>query len=217
MKYAKMLGLAALAALAVTAFVGAGSASAAQLCKNSTGTECYALPQSISGSTSAAVLTGSLPVNCASATAGKAESETGGVITGKIEELTFTNCHEQLFGTSCTVTSTVTPGSSSTYYMVDAEATGGGNGNMWVGPSSNGTVPGAHISCPSIGAQCFFTANGTHTGSAGWAVLAVTGGNPATAKANNVTLTSHENTGICGSTGTWNATYTLSPKPLFIV
>jgi hypothetical protein len=217
MIYTRTLGLAALAALGVTAFVGAGSASAAELCKDSSGTSCYALPLSFSGSSSAVVFTGSLPINCTSTTAGTAETHNGSTITGTIEELTFSNCHEQLFGTSCTFTSTVNPANSGTYYMVDAEATGGGNGNMWVGPSSNGTVPGFHFSCPAIGSQCFFTASGSHTGSTGWAALTVTGGNPATAKANNIALTSYENTGICGSTGTWNATYTLSPRPLFIV
>jgi hypothetical protein len=102
MKYVKMLGLAAVAAMALTAFLGASSASATVLCKTATNPcgsawlKTGSLEASIaSESTSVLKSTGgSLEDTCSSSTVGgtiTSQGENQNVV-GSISTLTFTTC-----------------------------------------------------------------------------------------------------------------------------
>jgi hypothetical protein len=215
MKYLKMLGLAAVAAMALTALVGVGSAAAAgtTLCKTAE-TPCkaenhYGIGTAISGESSNATLTSSLGnVVCSKSTVGGKTTTTGSNKTnveGTIDSLTFTSCTLTTppflgGGThSCTVSSINTP-----YKAVVADL-GATKGSMTV----TGT-PGAKVDCGASVLRCQFTSSSV--------TLDVNSGNPATVVADKEPLirTVYEG-GICPSESAWDATYTVTaPKPLYI-
>ena len=198
MKHVKMLGLAIVAALALTAVVGAGTASATVICStNPCGTH-YASGTTISGSSNHAVLTTNIDtVTCTSSGFSGKTTTTGGAnetVKGTISSLTFSGCTNKE-GEKCNVSSVNTP------YNAEVHASGKGNGTLTV---FNG---GAFVDCGSF-INCTFTA--------ATASLSVTGGTPATAKANGISLSSSGF--LCPSTATWTATYTVtSPKSLFVL
>jgi hypothetical protein len=208
MKHLKLLGMAIVAVAAMTAFLGAGSASATVLCKTAT-SPCTggtygsgtAINASLKSGTAAELTTSLGTVVCnKSGTNGKTTSAGGGAgvaVTGTLEALTFEEC--KLGTTSCTVASVHKP------YNAKIAWTSGSNGNLEVGTSGAGN-PGATVKC-GIFINCEFT-----TASA---VLGVTGGTPALAEANNISLS--RSGGICPSTSTWKAVYSVTtPSPLFI-
>jgi hypothetical protein len=100
MKYLKMIGLAGLAALAVTAFVGVGTASATTLeIAGATQNKAVTLVGSLKAGTSANLKTtsGSFQNTCTGSNVhGTTEIFTGHVVTGKLTEkengLKFTGC-----------------------------------------------------------------------------------------------------------------------------
>lgn len=208
MKYLKMLGLAAVAAMALMAF-GAGSASATELCSTNTspctGTK-YGSGTVIKAnlkSGTIANLTNSLGnVTCTTSTVeGKTSSAGGGTgvaVKGSITSLKFSNCTQDVFGSpSCTVTATGIPAA------VQGVATGGGNGKMTTGTA------GAEVVCLGF-IECSFSAPGIE--------LTTTGGNPAHVTASNEVLKIEEGGFLCPSEAKWDATYEVStPKPLFLV
>jgi hypothetical protein len=207
MKHLKMLGLAAVAAMAMMAVLGAGSASASVLCKTNASPcpEHYPAGTNISASLvkgTHATLTGGFfgDVTCTASTVTGKTSTTGGAssnVTGSVTGLTFTGCTHN--GEKCSsVTAVNLP------YHAEITASGKGNGALTVKSSGKGN-PGAQVSCPGV--ACTFT-----TASAS---LGVTGGAPAIAKANGISL-SREG-GLCPSTANWDAEYTVSPSPLFII
>jgi hypothetical protein len=115
MKYVKMLGLAAVAAVAAMAFVGAGSASATTLCKVNT-SPCpeasrYPVPSTVLALSTEAVLTGSLSVTCHSHVAVLSEKNdgVGAPLLGKFTALTWTSCK----GGCSSATTTLLPLSAS--------------------------------------------------------------------------------------------------------
>jgi hypothetical protein len=103
MKYLKILGLAAIAALALTAFVGAGTASASRLCKTTvaicpdawdwpTGTEIHAV---LDSKTAILEVSGVTEDTCTGSTVQGKTTNTGGsseTVDGEISSLTFTGC-----------------------------------------------------------------------------------------------------------------------------
>ena len=190
MKYAKMLGLAVVAAMALTAFAGAGTASAV-LCKTNQSpcqsTNQYPVHSTIKAHSASAVLTGSLEVTCESDVTMLEEEIKNGKLIGKITALTWSNCKG---GCSSATTNTPLP-------TFEDEAVGGGNGRAFIFNTSV-TLKG-----------CFFFF--TCVAKAGKAELSLTGGTiggTATATAKNVkTEVSGEG---CGTEGTWNATYTIT-------
>jgi len=98
MKYLKTLGLAAIAAMALMAFVGAGTASATTL---NNGTETLktgsAIASSLITGTSADLkdTTGATIATCTgSSVSGKTTNETGEKVNGNIESLTWTGCSQ---------------------------------------------------------------------------------------------------------------------------
>jgi hypothetical protein len=187
MKLIKMFGLAVVAATALMAFAGVGTASAT-LCKVNekpcaAGNQYPAHTTLLAVSTSA-VLSGNLSVTCESHVTLLHEGIKSGKLFGKVTLLDWTNCK------GCSpVTTTALP-------TFEDEATGGGNGLI-----TFGTTLVELKNCLGF-ATCKAEATG--------AKLTLTGGavGTANAKATNVPV---KISGFgCGTTGTWNATYTLT-------
>jgi hypothetical protein len=212
MKYLKMLGLAAIAALALTAF-GAGSASATNLCSTNTnpctGT-LYGAGTNLSAKLktgTTAVLTNSLDtVTCTeSSISGSISSNTssGKNTTGTISSVTFTGCTDQN-GSNCTVEVKNTP-----WHAEATTETSKSNGNGKLDVKSHGTGhPEAKVVCGGF-LSCTF---GTEL-----ATLGITGGNPAAVKAAGINLSLISGF-FCPSSATWDAEYEVTaPKPLYVI
>lgn len=198
-----MLGLAAVAAAAVMAFVGAGSASAARVCMVNTN-PCPGASTLGAGATLSASLTGGNAklktsigtVECtSSSTGGKLTNSGGGAgtpVKGTIETLSFKGCFVVvLFKFNCTVTTTFEKG-----FTAPASIEGsGGNGVMTV--TSGEVEPGAHVECAGGTINCDYSTSSI--------VLDVNGGTSSTIKAVNEKL---NRTGSnCPETSEWTATY----------
>jgi hypothetical protein len=142
MKYVKMLGLAAVAAAALMAFMGAGTASAAKTL-TSTGTPLSA-PVTISAESGVAILSttdgSSIVDECEKGTVEGTTTNSDTPITGHINSLTWDNCS----------------------FTTDTLA--GGNGDLTIDEA--GTVTGAgSVVTVNIGVSCRYgTGTGTHLG-----------------------------------------------------
>jgi len=213
MKHAKTLGLLAVAALAVMAFVGVSSAAAAKVCSTSgTGTACasghgselttQALKASSTGTRSVRLTSGFATVECDSSISG--ESTHAGA--GKITSLTFTNCTSNLGECS----SATANASSTNPYTVATTASGGGNGAMIVT-----AIPiTGQFTCGGV--TCKYTAS--EAGGAN-GTLAVTGSDTApTVAASGIKLKKEEGSSfLCSSEATWEGNYAVtSPTSLWI-
>ncbi len=217
MKHLKILGLAVVAAAALTAFVGVGSASATALCKvgnmtTNTCTSAYPSGTVIKGNTGAAgtrkakLVTSLATVICDSEAIGNTTSAaTSGaaVLPGEITTLSFTNCIVEGTSQTCTVTTNASPWPS------EATWTGSTAGNLKVKKSASGNKPGATVVCGTI-INCEFnkeevTLPATST-EAGAASLVASGIELAVGAGTK-----------CPKSAKWTATYNLSsPTPLFI-
>ena len=203
MKHIKTLGLCLLAALAVMAFGGAGTASATKLCSvntspcpagNTYGKGTAIKAQLVAGTTST-MNSGFVNISCTESTiSGKTTSEGGaGAVTGSISSVTWKGCTSGLG--ACTASALNTPWA--------AEVTGsGGNGTMSI------SGPGGKFTCGGV--TCEYGASK--------ASVSVTGGNPATIKASSISFSKTGGGFLCSSTASWSGTYeATAPKPLFIV
>jgi hypothetical protein len=198
MKYMKMLGLAAIAAAALMAFVGASTASATVLCKTNASPcpEHYpsgtTVEATLKSGTSALLEAGFANITCTSSTVTGKTSNTGGAnetVKGAISTLSFSNCN-------ATVT-TIKNGE------LEIHATGKGNGSL-VGKGSEVTVAIGSTSC------VYGTSTGTTLGT-------LTGGTPATMNV-KASLTRISGGFLCASPATWTATYTVTkPTTLFVI
>jgi hypothetical protein len=207
MKYVKILGLAAVAAAALMAFVGASSASATVLCKTpgtgaTTGTTCpegWAYP---ANTHIHAVNVGTVKldttfknVECSNSTiTGDTNTEGSATetITGPEGTLTFTNCN-------CTVT------------VLKA----GFIEIHWIPDTHNGTLTSDEsevtVTCNTIfgSVHCIYETTEDSIGD-------VTGGNPAIFHSTAVIRKKPTN-GLCSEESTWTATYEVTePKPLYV-
>jgi hypothetical protein len=195
-KWIKNLALAAIAAAAFMAFLGAGTASATQLCTDSGGV-CTEYSGPITGtSTNATLATNLSNVVCEdSHTTINASTSTGTPIFGEVTALEFSGCQtEAALPTPCTVTVKNLP------YKAELETS-----TLTV---TDPVGAGAKVVCSGIISCEFLTTKAT---------LAVTSGNPTTARAEKVVL-SHETGAICPSTATWSATYSVvSPAGLTVL
>ena len=208
MKYLKILGLAAIAALAIAAFAGA-TASAAVLCKtapNKSGV-CeggkYAKETSFHGvSSTKPVLTvvGSgvvSTVTCESSTVAlenTAESGSPGV-PGKVTDVTFSGCVTN-GGTACTVSTT----SGYTGELVPTNHSGSGTLTV----KGSGASTETEVVCGGF-FKCKYAPKSTGLS------LGFTGGNPAKVVASGAELQLVAGFGFgCGSGANWDASYTLS-------
>jgi hypothetical protein len=192
MKYVKMLGLAAVAAIAAMAFVGAGSASATTLCKVNT-SPCpeasrYPVHSTVLALSTEAKLTGSLTVTCHSHVTVLSETNDGAskALLGKITALLWTSC------SGCSpVTTTLLPSGS----LLGSTLTAGKTEVELKGCLGFAT-------CKAVVNEAKLTFNGGAIGST------------ASAKADNVPVTL---SGFgCGTSGTWNAGGTHGGTPYVV-
>lgn len=206
MKQLKILGLAVVAIAAMTALLGAGSASATVLCKVSpTKGVCPSTSRYAAGTTFDAKATGATletnteNVTCkTSSTSIKNTAESGSPLPGEVTLLTFGECTSSS-GAACTVTSVGTPWSANLAW------TSLGNGTLTV---ANG---GARVSCGFGFLQCRFGAKSLS--------LEVQGGNPGKVIANKVPLemTAEEGFLKCPTEAKWTATYeATSPTAVWV-
>jgi len=201
MKYLKTLGLAALAAMAVMAFVGAGTASATVLengsTKLGTGTTIDA---SLTGSATLTTTEGTVLDTCKAGTVkGKitnAGSSTS-TVTGAIEELTWTECTEP--------TVTLNKGGLEIHHI-----TGTSNGLVTSIPNPDtGAVSEVTINTTIFGSCIFTIPNG-----AGIGTLTGTTSGFATFHINAVAT---RKSGLCPASAIWKGTYLVTePVPLAV-
>lgn len=203
MKAPKILGLVAVAAMALTALIGAGTASATALCKNNASTtacsETYGSGTEFNASLSSGTefVTESLTVKCLKSSLVGKTSNAGSsseTVKGTVETLTFEECGNH------TVT-VLKKGSLETHHISSTD---------------NGTVTssGAEITFLThtflLGTiHCIYATESTDLGT-------LTGGNPAKlsveAEVAGVTTSA-----FCSEKATWTAEYEVtSPKPLYV-
>jgi hypothetical protein len=204
MKYLKALGLAAVAAMVLTALIGAGSASATVLCKTALKEGCAAsgwdyptgteIDISLVGTTSTSGTGGELLDTCTEGTNRGTTTNTGGS-----NETVDWNLLE-FFSKSCThTTDTIANGSLEVHWI-----SGGTNGTVTVkGTQATKIIPGG-VSC-TYGAG----AEGTDLGT-------LTGGNPATLHVETA-LPKLAGSFLCPGDVVWNGSYVVtSPQPLYV-
>jgi hypothetical protein len=215
MKHLKMLGLAAVAAMALMSLFGVGSASAANttLCSTNTnpctgttygvGTTIHATLAKEHEGGIVTLVAGFATVECTTSTVhGKIEDFSAtGTPTGKISTMTLESCEN-----GCVVKVLA---NGSLEITTETAGTANGNGRL-MGKNTQLTVTCAGVSC------MFGTlAGGTLLGT-------VKGGNPALliGKSNLAYIAGDSSNFICtvgSGTGTWTATYNITePKPLFV-
>jgi hypothetical protein len=206
MKYLKMLGLAAVAAAALMAFVGAGTASATTLevggvAKNSAVT----LEASLKSGTSALLKDefGTTTDTCTvseveGTTENRASPETtrftGAVVGGKINKLTFSSCTH--------TTTVIAPGSLHV---------------TWISGTTNGTV--SSVKAEVTVQSTFFGASAVCKTGEGTDIGTLTGATTATNPGVHATMdiSAKINCGILGA-ASWTGTYTVtSPTHLGVV
>ncbi len=207
MKYIKILGLAAVAAMALMAFVGAGSASATVLCKETpTGTnpavcpagKTYAVNDVIEGAVQQpALLTNDLEnVECATSTTRSKVTNAGGTnstVLGTIESLTFGGCKTEVTKATCTVTVENLP------YLAEVHWTSGTHDGTLTAKNDGSGEPGAKVTCVGV-LICKFSAEPT---------LDIHGGSPASVEASEEPLGIHGGflEAVCPTEAFWDATY----------
>ncbi|HET7454552.1 MAG TPA: hypothetical protein VFJ76_03435 [Solirubrobacterales bacterium] len=194
MKHLKILGLALVAAAALMAFVGAGTASATKLCKDSACTEDYGagteIKSSLSGSAILETVGGVTLDTCSGGEVNGTTSATEGTpLSGNISALTWEGCTR--------TTDTTVKGSLS------IEKTSGGNGSV-TGSGSSVTVNGI------FGTSCVY-GTGTNT-----PLGTLVGGSPATISISALVPRTVANA-LCPAETRWTASYTVtSPSSLFV-
>jgi hypothetical protein len=207
--YAKMLGLAAVAALALMAFVGtSGAAASAKVCSTTgTGAACAGghgaeyTTQPLAASTGAGVstsTTGFARIECPSQMTGEVGHD--GNVTVNVLSTTVSSCKSTLG--SCTVDkATGLPWKSGTAVTGTAP-----NGTLQV----NNSI-GAEFTCGGVNCQYSATSAGTK------GEITVKGGEPAVVTASKVPMSKIGGSAFCSATGEWDAVYTLStPSSLFL-
>jgi len=200
MKYVKMLGLTAMAAMAVMAFVGAGTASATELYKGAeTVKSGTTIDASLTGSATLTTTDGTVLDTCKAGTVkGKitnAGSSTS-TVTGSIEELHWTECTEP--------TVTLNKGGLEVHHI------GGLDGSVTAIPNPHtGLLSEVTVNTTIFGSCVFTIANGTSIGT----LTGSTTGN-ATFDINAVAT---RKSGLCPVSAKWVGTYLVTePKPLHV-
>jgi hypothetical protein len=214
MKYLKMLGLAVVAAAALSAVAGAGSASATEACKATenpcseanmykTGQEVHA----VLTLNKTATLTGALNVVCKKSTFKGSQENTGSnteTLKIKGEELTFGECSVPGVCATATVTTNIQP-----TLEIHTDIEGG------VEKPDNGivTAKGFTVTVVCGGITCKYSGE-VMTG------LTIKGGAPAELIANEapIPVEKKEEEFFCGKFGAWDAEYEVTtPTPLWII
>lgn len=199
MKYLKMLGLAAVAAMALTVFLGAGSAAGTVLCKVSTATtgcsgsgQDYSLSTTIEASSLGtgvlATIPGTVLDECINSTIKGKTTRTG----SSTETVTFT-IEELNWGTCTKTTDTIKNGELEIH---------------WISGTDNGTVTdiGTEWTVFTVFGTCGFTVSDIGT---------LVGGNPA--KISIVQVVVKRTFGLCPSEELWTDEFAITnPKPLYV-
>lgn len=205
-----MLALAGLAALALTAVAGAGSASASRLCSTKT-SPCsgtiYGIEQMLNmqlkTGTTATLVTGFATVTCSSATMKGKITAAGGpasLVTGEITNYSLGGCQTG-GGTPCGATATTLP------YHFAFHYTSGGNGTLTVQAGAGGEDPGFTMVCGTL-INCKFTNLLMSHG--------VTGGSPAIVTASAIPM-ARTGAPCPPATPTWSVQYEVTePGSLFV-
>ena len=192
MRLIKMLGIAAMLAFALTAFIGATSSSAAVkkvvLCKKNeklcSSANLWGSEVTIKAKSEKAVLLGSLPVTCKSEVTVLANTSDSDRILGTITSLTWTNC------SGCTTVTTTTLPSGSLF------PTSAGNGKLETTSTTAVTLKG----CTVFNIECKATAAKAELEFKGGTI-----GTTAQSIANEVPVSLSGGGGLCGSSGKWDA------------
>jgi hypothetical protein len=192
MKYVKMLGLAAIAAAALTALVGVGTASATALYSGATmqpaGTQ---IESNLKTGTKAVLKAGFATIECEASEVDGKTSNTGAAgeeVSGSINGLSFTKCN-----------ATVTVLKKGSLFVAFTSG-------------SDGTVSseGAEVTVSIAGTSCTY---GTPTKKT---LGTLTGGSPANLKA-EASLSRVAGGFLCANPAAWTAEYTVStPNPLTV-
>jgi len=199
MRYIKMLGLAAVAAAALMAFVGAGSASATELTCNGVKCPVGTVIHAATPAGTHAVLHPPIgAIECNSTVEGTV-SDAGSPTTtakGTITTLAFTPC------TNGAVVTVLKKGS------LELHSTGGGNATL--------TSIGAEVTVQAFGFHCIFgTGAGTDIGTV---TSKTVGGGAATLDiAATIPRTGGTSGVFCGSTAQWTGNYTTTKPASLIV
>jgi hypothetical protein len=204
MKYLKMLGLAAVAAAALMAFLGAGTASAETTLCEKTEDPCQAanavtagetISASLAAGTKAVLTAGEKKVECSkSGISGKVATATTPTGNVAAKDLTWSECN------------------------IPAETVTGGTIGIHHHGAHNGTVTVKDFVVKTTEGfiSCYWRPTAAATGT-------MTAGTPATIKFTDlpvelVDTVDHNSSAFCpASTGKWNATYQVTnPKSLFV-
>jgi hypothetical protein len=202
MKYVKMLGLAAVAAAALMAFVGASTASATVLCANNGSTTAcsskYAAGTAIKAENegTATLTTSFKNIECTGSNVEGTTSNTGKsgeAVSGSVSSLTFTGCN-------CEVKVLKTGSLSVT----------------WISGTDNGTLKssGAEVTanCSTIfgTVHCIYATSSTDLGT-------LTGGTTAKMDISSADIPRLTTNALCDESANWDATYKVtSPDSLFV-
>ena len=200
MKYVKMLGLAAVAAMALMAFLGAGTASATVLCKEAKTSGCtndYGAGQAIKATTT----TGTTAIL----------ETTGGVVLDTCTGSEISGAITNTGGASATVSGHIGPGTTGLKWGTCSRVTNTLKvGNLEVhhiAGTDNGTLTatgGIEVTINTIFGSCVFG-----TGEA-LDVGKITGGSPATINTEKAVVPKISGNAACPTHGVWNAQFTLT-------
>jgi hypothetical protein len=204
MKFVKMLGLAAMAALALTAVMGAGAASAKVCSTAGTGASCGTghgsvykgrIKATLESGTSAQLTSSFDNVSCSESTV-EGEVTNGETGAGFIDGMTFGNCSDS-FGHTCTASSSA---SSANHWTSSVTPTSGTNGTQTVN-NVTGEFTCPNPFNPSQTISCYYTATSAST--------AVTGSDEkATVRAEKVPLLRESPSNVlCSEKSTWSGSY----------
>lgn len=192
MKHLKTFGLVAIMMLGLTAFIGAGTASATKLWTNNSCTWVYLKGTSLEASlrgTSKFTVSGSTVDACTvSSFRGTTSNESGAYVNGSVESLTWNGC--------TTTTITVFPGSFSIHW------TGGTEGSL--------SIAGTEVTVAMFGSTCTYGALSGRT-------LGTISGGEQPLLLVFVSLTKTAGSFLCPETMGWDAEYVFtSPHALYI-
>jgi hypothetical protein len=213
MKHAKMLGLAAIAAMSLMAVVGAGTASARICSTSGAGVACGTghgfeyvtgtFHADLAAGANTTFTSGFITVTCTTSTA-HGEVTNAGTGTADIDALTFANCTDQS-GNACTASSTAS-GTNKWHTTITSDGSG-----------TNGTMVMNNVTLETncAGVSCKYMA--AEAGSKGEIVVTGSDTDPKS-DATKVPLTKDTGSNfLCSSTATWSWEYTFTtPTSLFI-
>ena len=201
MRYLKLLGLAAVVAMALTAFFGAGSASATVLCTTTPapGTACGTgwhvdeLTLSVAPGNSLVLrsTTGSIEATCTVAGVTVTKKSTGSATTTPVGEVPKTHLTWGPVGAGCTNTTDTVAGGELEIH--------------WTPGTDDGTVTATGFEWTTVlaGVSCTLGLEGTKS------IGELTGGSPAILHI-GVAVVKKAGSFLCPSTGVWEGTYKIT-------